>query len=92
MERTTSNALLVAVFLFVAAVIGFILAGFFLPRSAPITPEEAAPPSLPGWCCMKAGSACEKEPKDAIACLRKGGKMFNRDQQTCDRICSWLKK
>ena len=90
MERTTSHAFLVVVYLIIAAAIGFIVAGFFLPKPAPV--DVTPPVPLPGWCCMAAGKTCLSEPKDAIACLRKGAKYFNRDRATCDRICSWLKK
>lgn len=100
MDRTRlSYILFVILLLCLGIALGFWITG--LMTSAPVVPKtpttktaKHAPFVFPaGFCCTTPGSACTSQSGGALVCLHQGGKIFNRNQKSCDTICAhFLKK
>ncbi len=96
MDRPRSAyALFVLLLLCLGIALGFWITGLMTSNpSPPATHTSKTKKSLtfpPGYCCTTPGSACTPNQVGALDCLRKGGKMFNRNQKSCDAICAKMK-
>ena len=93
MERTKfSFAVFISLLLLLGIAVGFWLTSLWT-STPPGTPGKAPSKNTPmvfppGFCCMKSAGKCVEESGGAVACLKKGGKVFNQKQADCDRTCS----
>lgn len=82
--------------LLVLLALGFTLGWFVDPVHAPVSPVPktegsgallSTKKSLEGFCCITAGSPCERIA-NAGACFLRKGEVFNSNQELCDLYCT----
>lgn len=56
---------------------------FFIVGARPASPEQT------GWCCLRAGSSCDRG-YNAPLCLDSGGRVFSAEAQSCADACRTL--
>lgn len=86
-----SVLIFIAIILPLGFVVGFFLRGFTNPAVVPTNTSALHPPAVTaeekaGWCCPDTGRTCEAS-ESAVACLSTVGRMFHKDQRTCNTAC-----